>query len=78
MLNKELGAGKLVLSGLVEHEAERADIYAVAASLAGIHEFYVAVLVEPELQSLRGIVDFCRYHGVGQLDVFGKLLIDIK
>ena len=58
MLDEELRAGEDVLRGLVEHEAQRPHIDAVAAASAGVEEFYVAILVEPELQSLRGVIYF--------------------
>ena len=50
----------------------------MAASLAGIQKLHVAVLVEAELQSLRGIVHLGGNDGVGKLDVIGKLLINIE
>ena len=74
----EFRAGEDVLCGLVEHEAQRAHVDAVARPLAGIEKLHVAVLVQSELQSLRHVVDLGRHHGVGQFDFVGKLLIDIQ
>ena len=50
----------------------------MAASLTGIEKLHVAVLVEPELQTLRHIVHLGRYHGVGQADLVLKLLIHVE
>ena len=78
MFDEKLRTGEEVLRGLVEHKAERADIDPMARASAGVEELYVAVLVKPELQSLRGIVHLGRHHGEGKLDLLGKLLIDIE
>ena len=78
MLNEELRAGEKVLCGLIEHEAQRAHINAVPCSFASVEEFHVAVLIEPELQSLRGVVDVCRHNGEGHLQFVGKLLINVE
>ena len=78
MLDEELRAWEEVLCGLVEYEAQRAHIDAVASSNASVEEFHVAILIEPELQSLRGVVDVCRHNGEGHLQLVGKLLIDIE
>ena len=78
VLYEEFRAGEDVLCGLVEHEAQRAHVDAVARPLAGIEKLHVAVLVQSELQSLRHVVDLGRHHGVGQSDFVGKLLIDIQ
>ena len=50
----------------------------MTTALTSIHELYVTILEESELQTLRGIVYFCRYHGVGQIDFLGKLLINVE
>ena len=78
MLNEQLGVGENVAAGLVEHKAERAHVDTVPAAFAGVQKFHVAVLIQPELQSLRDVVHFCRNYGVGHLQLFGKLLIDVE
>ena len=50
----------------------------MATSSTGIHKLYVAVLVQSELQTLRGVVYFGRDYGIREMDVIGKLLIDVE
>jgi hypothetical protein len=78
VFDEELRARIHVLRSLIEHEAQRAHIDAMARTLAGIEELHVTVLEKPELQPLRGIVHFGRHHGIRKLDFIGKLLIDIE
>ena len=78
MLDEELAAGEDVAGGLVEHEAQRADIHTVAGALTCIEELHVAVLVQPELQSLRSVVHLCRHHREGHLQFRCKSLIDLQ
>ena len=78
VLDKQLRTREDVLCGLVEQEAQRAHIDTVATALARIQKFYVAVLEDPEFQTLRGVIYFGRDHRVGELDVVSKLLIDVQ
>ena len=78
VLHKQLRTREQVLRSLVEQEAERAHISAMARAFTRIHKLDVAILEQTKLQPLRGVVHFSRHHGVRQLDVVGKLLIDIQ
>ena len=49
----------------------------MARTFAGIEKLHVAILEQPELESLRHVIDFGRHHGVGQTDFVGKLLVDV-
>jgi hypothetical protein len=75
---KSFGPWEEVGRGLVEHEAERTHVDTVAGSLACIEELYVAVLEEPELESLSRIVHLCCDHRIGQLDFIGEGMVDIE
>ena len=78
MLHKKFRPGENILCGLVEHEAQRAHVTAMARPFAGIHELYVAVLEQSELQSLRGIVHLGRHNGIGHAQLISEFLIDIQ
>ena len=78
MLDEELAAGEEVAGGFVEHEAERAHVDAPSGPLAGIEKLNIAVLVEPELKSLGGVVHFGRNHGVGHLQLIGIRLVNVE
>ena len=67
-----------VLRGFVQHEAQGAYVGAVACSLACVEKLYVAVLVEAELEPLRGVVDQCGDDGVGHIELGGKGVVDFE
>ena len=52
MLDEQFAAGEHVATCLVEHETERPYIHAVTGAAAGVDKLHIAVLVEPELESL--------------------------
>lgn len=48
----------------------------MAGTFAGIEKLYVAILEEPELEALRGIIHFCRDNGIRKVELVGILLIN--
>ena len=52
VLDEEFGTREDIAGSLVKHKTKRAHIDAMARSLTGIQELYIAVLIKPELQSL--------------------------
>ena len=78
MLDEEFAAREEVACRLVEHEAERAHINKEACTLSCIEELDIAVLEEPELQSLSRVVHLGGHDGIRQVDFIGESLIDIE
>ena len=78
MLNKQLAARQHIGRGLVEHKAQRTHIHAVTRAAASVHKLHIAVLEQPELQALRGVIHFCRHHRILKIELVGKLLVHIE
>jgi hypothetical protein len=77
VLNKQFAAWEDIARGLVEYKAQRAYIYTATRTTAGIDKLYIAILIQTELESLRGVVYLGRHYGVGHIKIGSKLLIYI-
>ena len=78
MLNKQLTAWEYVGYGFIEHKTERTGIDTATGTVTHINELDVAVLEHPELQALRHVVHLRRNHRIAEMQVVGKLLVDIE
>ena len=78
VFDKEFTARKHVNGGLIEHETERTGIDATSRTIGGIDKLDITILEHTELQTLRHIIHLRRNHGIRQIDISGKLLIDIE
>ena len=69
VLHVELALGEKLAYRLVENEAERTDISAHTRRVAHIEKLHVLVVVDPEIESFRAVIDLGADHLIRKIEV---------